>query len=152
MHDTDGRLHANGLRSDLILPQIPALHPDGLSRSLADANPHAVLLPSPLPHIPRHPPKPPPRKPSRRPSTASSAEDKYNILPPVQGMGDVSPSACSPLSDSSSYGGRAWSTSSRGHQSSVSAPIDDAALQEMNKRAHAAVAGLRAEASRLSGL
>ncbi|OJT04860.1 Sensor histidine kinase AruS [Trametes pubescens] len=152
MHNTDGRLHANGLRSDLILPQIPALHPDGLSRSLADANPHAVLLPSPLPSIPRHPPKPSPRKPARRPSTASSAEDKCIILPPVQAMGDASPSACSPLSDTSSYGGRAWSTSSRGHHSSVSAPVDEGALREMNKRATAAVAGLRAEASRLSGL
>ncbi|KAI0833278.1 hypothetical protein BC628DRAFT_6959 [Trametes gibbosa] len=157
MHNTDNLPQANGLRSDQILS---TLHPDDLSRSLAAANPHTVLLP-PLPHLPRLPQKQQSRKVVRRPSTASSAEDKYNLLPPLQPMGDLASAAGSPLSDSSSLGAHVWSPGLHASQSqypsstSVSAPtptfLSDAALQEMNRRAHDAVAGLRQEACRLTG-
>ncbi|KAH9856540.1 hypothetical protein C2E23DRAFT_721878 [Lenzites betulinus] len=155
MHNTDGRSQANGLRSDQILS---SLHPEDLSRSLAAANPHTVLLP-PLPHIPRVPQKQQNKKVIRRPSTASSAEDKHNLLPPLQPMGDLPSAAGSPLSESSSLGARVWSPAPRASQSPLSAPVpapahthlNDAALQEMNRRAYEAVEGLRAEASRLAG-
>ncbi|KAI0360051.1 hypothetical protein OH77DRAFT_1394230, partial [Trametes cingulata] len=155
----DDRPHTTPHRSHQILANLPPLrNHDDLSRSLAEANPHTTLLPA-LPHIPKsahhhhhHHAKHQSRKASRRPSTASSAEEKHNLLPPVQQMGDLSPSAYSPLSDSSGVGGQAWSPVSKHHHVSVSNPLDEASLQEMNRRAHAAVAGLRAEASRLSGV
>ncbi|KAI0671526.1 hypothetical protein C8Q78DRAFT_942498, partial [Trametes maxima] len=148
MH-TDSRPHTNALRSDQILP---ALHPDDLSRTLAAANPHALLVPS-LPHIPRHTnPKQTVRRSTRRPSTASSAEDKHNLLPPVPSMGDLSPSVyASEPSDSPGRGVKVWSPHPRDQQP---APVlyTDGAIEEVNRRASAAVAGLRAEASRLQGI
>ncbi|KAI0649337.1 hypothetical protein C8Q79DRAFT_903069 [Trametes meyenii] len=148
MH-TDSRLHTNALRSDRILP---ALHADDISRTLAAANPHALLVPA-LPHIPRHPnPKPTPRRSSRRPSTASSAEDKHNLLPPVSSMGDLSPSAYIPeVSDTPGLGSKVRSLHTR-DQDPASALYSDSAIEEVNRRANAAVAGLRAEASRLQGI
>ncbi|KAI0329100.1 hypothetical protein GY45DRAFT_1253663, partial [Cubamyces sp. BRFM 1775] len=144
----DNRPPATVLRSDQIPP---ALSQDDLHSSVAAANPHTILLPS-LPHLPRHP-KHHPRRPSRRPSTASSAEDKHHLLPPAPSMGELSPSAYSVLSDSPGPGGRPWSPDVRDQlPPPVSAPCDEASIQEMNRKAHAAVAGLRAEVSRLSGV
>ncbi|KAI0370374.1 hypothetical protein BV20DRAFT_944089, partial [Pilatotrama ljubarskyi] len=150
----DDRPHTSPHTSHQILGNLPPFrNHDDLSRSLAEANPHTTLLPS-LPHIPksRHP-RHQSRKPTRRPSTASSAEEKHHLLPPVQQMGDLSPSTYSPFSDSSGAGGQAWSSSSNHqHNHSAPTPLNEASLQEMNRRANAAVAGLRAEASRLAGL
>ncbi|KAI0768141.1 hypothetical protein BD413DRAFT_567029 [Trametes elegans] len=150
MH-TDNRSHSNLLRSDQILP---AIHPDDLSRSLAAANPHTIIVPA-VPHIPRQL-KQPPRRPTRRPSTASSAEDKYNLLPPVPSMGDLSSSTYSSFAElpHTGQGDKVdWSPQLRDRSNRPSsATFEDASIQEMNRRATAAVAGLRAEASRLSGI
>ena len=132
------------LRSDQIVPPIPSLSSDQLSYSLAAANSPTFFVPN----ISRLAPPPKLSRSNRRPSTASSAEDKQNILPPAPPMGELTPSAFSTSTDSLVVG----KTGSPDPKEGRSASYRDGSIQEMNRRAHAAVAGLRAEASRLAGV
>ncbi|KAI0711960.1 hypothetical protein C8T65DRAFT_739414 [Cerioporus squamosus] len=138
----DNRASPSVLQSAQILSQLPSIQSDHLSYSLTASSPPPIIVPT----IPRlaTPSKPP--RITRRPSTASSAEDKHSLLPPAPPMGELSPSASSSMQDSPGIS-KTWSP-----RDGRRASYEDHTLQEMNRRAHAAVAGLRAEASRLAGL
>ena len=134
-------------RSDQILPHSAPAPSDDVHYAFAGPTPATILLPS----ISRlAPPTLRPPKVRRRPSTASSAEEKRDLLPPARSMGDLTPSACSPISDAADFyppwvpNGKSKDRRSVSHE--------DRSIQDMNRKAHAAVAGLRAEASRLTGL
>ena len=114
---------------------VPSLTINDLSFSLTAGAPHIAISQASLLALPAKSP----RQKLRRPSTASSAEEKSPQLP------------CSLSS-------RDLSTTTMGVQEGGPAPThvdisppDQMSLQEMNRRAHEAVAGLRAEASRLAG-
>lgn len=77
----------------------------------------------------------------RRPSTASSAEDKITRLPSTSTAGEQSP-ASTPGAEASDAT----------HGDTNADTYDLSTMQEMNRRANAAVAGLRAEVSRLAGI
>ena len=141
----DNRASPSVLRSAQILSQLPSIQSDQLSYSLTHPNPSAVVVPT----IPRlaTPSKAP--KFSRRPSTASSAEDKHTLLPPAPPSGDLAPSSASGAMHDSAGISKTWSPKTLDGRR---ASYEDHTLQEMNRRAHAAVAGLRAEASRLAGV
>ena len=106
--------------------------------ALSTTAPHIAL--SPAPRLPN--PSNSFRGKPRRPSTASSAEEKYTRLPS---------SSSSPVDLSST----AISTPSLGSQDGDNGSSLDGSerpsLHEVNRRAIEAVAGLRAEASRLAG-
>lgn len=140
----DNRLSPNLLRSEQIVPELPSiLSPDGLSYSLAVADHPTVLVPS----ISRLASPVKLTRPKRRPSTASSAKDKHDLLPPASSMGDWSPSAHL----SASYPEGSSRTGLPDAQENKSAPSHRDTFAEMNRKVHAAVAGLRAEAFRLAG-
>ena len=141
----DNRLPPAFLRSEQIVPDLPPIQPtDDFPYSLAVANPPTILLSTISRLVP--PSKSPRLK--RRPSTASSAKDKHDLLPLAPSVGDSSSPAH--LSVVDVVGGiRVASSDSREHRS---AAHEDPTLEEMNRKAHAAVAGLRAEASRLAGV
>ena len=104
---------------------------------LAGTAPHITL--SPAPRLPL--PQKPQRGQLRRPSTASSAEEKYTLLP-SSSAGDTAPSLSS-ASSGSQEGERIRMNSE--------SPLSETSIQEVNRKAHQAVAGLRAEASKLAG-
>ncbi|KAI0749488.1 hypothetical protein C8Q80DRAFT_627605 [Daedaleopsis nitida] len=139
----DNRPSPTLLRSAQISPQLPSIQSEQLSYSLAAANTPTIFVPT----ISRLTPPSRPPRPNRRPSTASSAEAKQQILPPAPPMGELTPSSYSLLPESAGLS----KVSSSETKDSRSGPFQDHPIQEMNRRAHAAVAGLRAEASRLSG-
>ena len=134
------------LRSEQIVPELPSILPtEDLPDSLSLTN-HPTVLFANISRL--APPGKPPRF-KRRPSTASSAEDKLDLLPQAPAMGDWSPSAFSSVSSpDSAVTSKAKPPDAQEHRSSS----QDQTLEEMNRKAHAAVAGLRAEASRLAGL
>lgn len=132
------------LRSAQILPQLPSIPSEPLSYSLAASDPPSLLVASisrlaPLTKTPRA---------NRRPSTASSAEDKPSILPPAPPMGDLTPSQYSSPPDSVASS-KSWSPD-RKEGRAVS--YHNHTIREMNQKANAAVAGLRAQASRLASI
>ena len=111
---------------------VPSLALNDISLPLATAVPSL-----PLPRLSLN--AKPGRPKYRRPSTASSAEDK-SVLLPSSSIGDQISPGSSPK------------------QLSMLTPESDRlyvnakpSIEEINRRAHAAVAGLRAEVSRLSG-
>ncbi|GJE94509.1 Signal transduction histidine kinase [Phanerochaete sordida] len=101
---------------------------------LAATAPHITLSPAPRLPLPARSHK----GPLRRPSTASSAEEKFTLLP----SSDLGTPGSTASSDS--YDGERMRLGSE-------SPLSEASIQEVNRRAHAAMAGLRAEASKLSG-
>ncbi|KAH8100919.1 Fph type histidine kinase [Cristinia sonorae] len=122
--------------------QDPPLTVNDLSLSLA---------PNAIPHIsiPRlaFPSRSPPKGKIRRPSTASSAEERSARLP------SSSSNSSEHLSPMSTPGLGMWNTNGNlpSEGDAVNPlPMEKLSLEEMNRKAHAAVAGLRAEASRLS--
>ncbi len=143
----DNRPPPTFLRSEQIVPDLPPVQStatDDLPYTLAVSNPPTILL-STISRL--APPLKAPRS-KRRPSTASSAKDKHDLLPPAPSVGDSSSSIhLSALGVVE--GNKAVSSDPREHRS---AAYEDPTLEEMNRKAHAAVAGLRAEASRLAGV
>ncbi|CAL1716850.1 unnamed protein product [Somion occarium] len=110
---------------------VPSLALNDITLPLASAVPHIS--------IPRLSLGPKPSKPKlRRPSTASSAEDKSILLP--------TSFVCDQLSVGTSSD-HYRTPSPEGESTSVN---EKPSIEEVNRRAHAAVAGLRAEASRLA--
>ncbi|PIL35743.1 hypothetical protein GSI_02473 [Ganoderma sinense ZZ0214-1] len=141
----DTRMPPSFLRSEQIVPDLPPIQStDDLPYSLALANPPTILL-STISRL--APPSKTPRL-KRRPSTASSAKDKHDLLPPAPSPGDSSSTVHLSVVDVT--GGNKVASSDPGDPRS--APYEDSTLEEMNRKAHAAVAGLRAEASRLAGV
>ncbi|TCD67142.1 His Kinase A domain containing protein [Steccherinum ochraceum] len=113
--------------------QVPSLAINDFSLSLATTVPHISLPRIPLPN----------KTPSssknkiRRPSTASSVEERSARLP--SSSNTSSPDHLTP-------------SHTPGLDVGVdSLPMEKLSLEDMNRKAHAAMAGLRAEASRLSG-
>ncbi len=137
----DSRASPSVLQSAQILSQLAPIQADHLSYSLTASTRPDIIVPT----IPRLATPPRPSRPTRRPSTASSAQDKHTLLPPAPPMGELSHSP-SPMQDS------AGSSKTRSPQlrDGRRASYEDHTLRDMNRRAHAAVAGLRAEASRLA--
>lgn len=129
--------HIGRTRSNDVPPvaSVPSLK--DVSFSLTTSAPHITL--SPAPRLPL--PQKSQRTQPRRPSTASSAEERFAILP-ASSPGE-SPTPVSTTSTGSQEGERM--------SLGVEFPMSDTSIQEMNRRAHAAVAGLRAEASKLAG-
>ena len=133
-------------RSEQIYPLSPSAPSDDIHYALSVPTSATILLPA----ISRL--APPPSRPAkirRRPSTASPAQDKRDFLPPAPSMGDLTPSAYSSIADVCEVG---RSSSSAGRKDRRSASCEDRSIQDMSRQAQAAVAGLRAEASRLAGL
>lgn len=118
-----------------IAASVPSLK--DVSLSLTTSAPHITL--SPAPRLPL--PQKTQRGQPRRPSTASSAEERFAILP-ASSPGE-SPTPVSTTSTGSQEGERG--------RPGTESPMSETSIQEMNRRAHAAVAGLRAEASKLAG-
>ncbi|KAI1797285.1 hypothetical protein LXA43DRAFT_406012 [Ganoderma leucocontextum] len=141
----DNRPQPSSLRSEQIVAELPPIQStDDLPYSLAVTNSPTILI-STISRL--APPLKVPRS-KRRPSTASSAKDKHDLLPPAPSVGESSSSAH--LSASDVVGGiKAGSSDPKEHRS---ATYEGPTLEEMNRTAHAAVAGLRAEASRLAGI
>ncbi|CCM04965.1 uncharacterized protein FIBRA_07162 [Fibroporia radiculosa] len=128
--------------------QIPvsniSLNDISLSISAAAA-PYPVLPPIPRLSLPARPTG---HRPPRRPSTASSIEERSILLPC-----SVSPSPSDPLSCTAVTPATHSVTSSIDGDPADPRKFDfveDAPICEINRRAHAAVEGIRAEASRLS--
>lgn len=141
----ENRVPPGFLRSEQIVPDLPPIQStDDFPYSLAVANPPTILL-STISRL--APPSKPPRL-KRRPSTASSAKDKHDLLPPAPLVGDSSSAVHLSVADVVG-GNKVVSSDPREHRS---AAHEDSTLEEMNRKAHAAVAGLRAEASRLAGV
>lgn len=141
----DNRLPTGFLRSEQIVPELPPVpSTDDLPYSLAVTTPPTILL-STISRL--APPLKTPRF-KRRPSTASSAKDKHDLLPPAPSPGDSSTSVHLSVVDGIVGNKVALSDSNEPR----SATYEDSTLDEMNRKAHAAVAGLRAEASRLAGV
>jgi hypothetical protein len=140
--DTGRTLHPSSTRlHDAAQPLAgSSLSFNNVAFSLSAAGPHLTL--SPAPRLPN--PYSSMKGKPRRPSTASAAEDKWTMLP-------SSSSSSIDLTNTNT----AASTPSLGSQDGESALMSDSierpSLQEVNKNAIEAVAGLRAEASRLAG-
>ena len=124
-------------RSDEVSASASVRSLKDLSYSLTATAPHITL--SSAPRLPL--PQKPQRGQPRRPSTASSAEDKFALLP--SSSPGESPTPVSTISTDSREGERMGL--------GTESPVSETSIQEMNRRAHAAVAGLRAEASKLAG-
>lgn len=112
---------------------VPSLALNDISLPLASAVPHI-----PIPRLSLN--SKPSRPKFRRPSTASSAEEKTVLLP------------------SSSFGDQISPGSSPKQPSMLTTEADSRpvnnerpSIEELNRRAHATITGLREEASRLSG-
>lgn len=118
---------------------VPALAINDISLSLAAAIPHITIPRLPLPNNKTAKSK----GKIRRPSTASSAEERSVRLPSSSSGSDH----LSPMSTP----GVSYSDGLYQPEPSLSGPTERVSLEEMNRRAHAAVVNLRAEASRLSG-
>ncbi|KAL4252318.1 hypothetical protein ABKN59_002599 [Abortiporus biennis] len=145
-----------GSRSKSLSVPVPALALHDISLSLSTSPVPHLNIPT-LPRL-NHPTKQSTRAKPRRPSTASSAEDKHPLLPSAPDLFSSTqlPSSSSASSDTSvgmimpqckSFA----APSDRQNQMENSLRSQrPSSLQEVNKRAHEAIAGLRAEASRLS--
>ncbi|THH29988.1 hypothetical protein EUX98_g4200 [Antrodiella citrinella] len=119
--------------------QVPALAINDISLSLTSAVPHIAIPRIPLPAKST-------KGKIRRPSTASSVEERSPRLPSSYSSDHISTMPTPGLGT--------WNTNSLvppDADVSASLPIEKLSLDEMNRKANAAVAGLRAEASRLSG-
>ncbi|TFY51631.1 hypothetical protein EVJ58_g10462 [Rhodofomes roseus] len=115
---------------------------NNLSLSLnSSSTPYVVLRPIPNIALPVR------KRPPRRPSTASSAEERGMLLPSSGSLSttDLSITAVTPASD-----GEEASECAVDPEPRKCDFTDDARILEMNRRAHAAVEGLREEASRLA--
>ena len=130
--DSLGASHSSEVPASI---SVPSLTINDLSFSLTASAPHIAISQGSLLPLPAKTPK---RK-LRRPSTASSAEEKGPRLPSSLSSKDI-------LSSHMSV--QEVETMARDANTT---PPDEMSIQEMNRRAHAAVAGLRAEASRLAG-
>ncbi|KZT07710.1 uncharacterized protein LAESUDRAFT_724704 [Laetiporus sulphureus 93-53] len=132
-------------------PTPAALSLDDLSRSLNLPHNTAAYT---LPTIPRlalqakttH-------RPIRRPSTASSAEERPSLLPSSPSPAVSFSSTCAPCGVHDAAYAPDSDADTRSSMPPLMPSVDgpeDASISEMNRRAHAAVEGLRAEASRLA--
>lgn len=132
--------HSNLPRSDQPVTPTPSFAINDISLSLAASIPHISLPRLPLPSRTSSQGKP------RRPSTASSAEERSARLPSSSSTSSDHHSSASTPAISS------WAPSSlhADRPPPTGVFMEKMSLEEMNRRAHAAVAGLRAEASRLS--
>lgn len=114
-----------------------ALH--DVSLSLTNTAPYIAVSPTARLSLPVQQTKSTPR----RPSTASAAEERCMRLP-SSSPGDLSTSSPAPSSSIPDE-------DSEGVVNGEEESPDKVSIQEVNRRAMAAVAGLRAEASRLAG-
>lgn len=86
-------------------------------------------------------------RPPRRPSTASSAQERVTLIP-SSSLSSTSELTSTTVTPACASGESSAVTDASEPQKTYY--TDDAPIREMNRRAHAAVEGLRAEASRLS--